>query len=212
MIRAFIFDMDGVIVDSEGIMTPIIVKMLKNYGITISEEDLRKSMGQRLDETVLRIAEEQNKTIDIDEFMEKRDNLYKLLAKDKLKIFPEAVELIKKLKEQNFLVAVSTSGNRIKANINVGIAQIKDYLDAVTNGDEVEHSKPDPHIYSITAEKLQVPPEDCIVIEDTPNGITAAKRAGMKCIGITNSFSKDKLEEADIIVDNLNEININEIN
>ena len=89
--------------------------------------------------------------------------------------------------------------------------KIQDYFQAIVYGKEVSEGKPSPQVFLLAAQKLGALPRNCIVIEDAPAGITGAKRAGMHCIGVTNSHPLDKLIEADIVVDSLLKIGLNEL-
>ena len=83
-----------------------------------------------------------------------------------------------------------------------------DWFDAVITGEDVTRKKPDPQIYLVTAEKLGVAPAHCVVFEDAPAGVAAAKAAGMLCVAVTSSVDRDKLSDADLIVDSLAEVSL----
>jgi sugar-phosphatase len=101
-------------------------------------------------------------------------------------------------------LAIATSGNEDKQFPVIRGAGLKlEWFDVVVTGDDVTNKKPDPQIYEITAEKLGLPPERCVVIEDAPAGVGAAKAAGMTCVAVTGSVSAESLQEADLVVDSI---------
>jgi beta-phosphoglucomutase len=98
---------------------------------------------------------------------------------------------------------LASSGDRVKVAFGMQALALNDIFEAVVTGDDVSHSKPDPEIYLIAAQRLGVPPAECLAIEDAPAGVEAAKRAGMRCLAVTNSVARDQLDMADLIVDSL---------
>jgi HAD superfamily hydrolase (TIGR01509 family) len=117
------------------------------------------------------------------------------------------VELIKFLHEAGIPLALATSSNVRVMNTVLDSFGIRPYFSSILSGGELPESKPDPAIYLISAERLGIDPADCLVIEDTANGILAAKRAGMYCVAYRNPNSgKQDLSKADEIVDSLLEV------
>ena len=88
---------------------------------------------------------------------------------------------------------------------------IECYFQAIVSGREVAEGKPSPQVFLLAAQKLGIEPENCIVIEDSVAGITAAKRAGMRCLAVTNTHPRVALTEADLIVDNLETVKVNDL-
>ena len=106
-------------------------------------------------------------------------------------------------------LAIATSGNRDKQfPVIEGAGLELEWFDVVVTGDDVTRKKPDPQIYEITAEKLGLTPERCVVLEDAPAGVASAKAAGATCIAVTSSVEADKLSDADLVVESLSEVSV----
>ena len=204
-IKAVIFDMDGVIVDSEPTQTQIESELIKKY----AKQSL-KSPDRFLGVTEKYFWQTVCQELDIKktptELMTERSKIYEQRMLQ-LPLFPHVKNLFKKIKDRGLKTAVASS------SYQKWIEQIiqHHHLDCniLVSGEFVKNSKPFPDIFLETANRLRLSPKECLVIEDSINGITAAKAAGMKCVAITNTFPKEKLSEADYIINNLNEFNFN---
>jgi HAD superfamily hydrolase (TIGR01509 family) len=111
--------------------------------------------------------------------------------------------LLKRLRDHGCRLALASSGDRVKVAFGMQALELHCIFETVVTGDDVSHSKPDPEIYLTAAQRLGVPPAACVAIEDAPAGVEAAKRAGMRCIAVTNSVAREQLRKADLIVDSL---------
>ena len=105
--------------------------------------------------------------------------------------------------DHGYHLALASSGDRVKVAFGMQALALNGIFEAVVTGDDVAHSKPDPEIYLIAAQQLAVPPKQCLAIEDAPAGVEAAKRAGMRCVAVTNSVAPEQLHKADLIVGSL---------
>ena len=140
---------------------------------------------------------------------EKREKILEdLFAKEEIKILPGFLRLVKSLKKNNIKIGLATSASKKFLIFILDKIDIKKYFNVIHCGDDVEHSKPNPEIFLLTAKDLDVNPKNCVVIEDSVNGVKAGKAAGMDVIAVTNTFSKKHLTEADIVLDSLEEINV----
>jgi len=204
-IKAVIFDMDGVISDTQQANSELEALCLKEHGIEISTEELaRNYAGIPERDCAEMIFTAHGKKTDFDKFVE--DKLAKLtkFSKGKILAVEGALELIENLKNNNFKLAVASSSTSEFIDLVLSELKIKDRFDVLTSGQEVKFGKPNPDIFLLTAEKLGLSPSECIVIEDAKNGIIAAKKAGMKCIWLTDQDSSEKNEyPADITVKSL---------
>lgn len=120
------------------------------------------------------------------------------------------MEFIEKALELNLVICVASSGTPEKINFNLSESGLKGYFKTIISCEDIKRGKPEPDIFLASARRLGVKPGNCIVVEDSLYGITAAKRASMYCIGLTTSFSRERLIEADMIVDNLTEVPLEE--
>lgn len=206
---AVIFDSDGVLIDSEKIALDGIVLTAEQFGIDLSQIDMRFCFGMATQDFLIFLNTHFKRNIGFeDDFMPKNLNNYKLLAKDRLRIFEGVADLINDLKKNDTPIAVASSAQRGRIDFNYEILGLKDTFDIIVSGSDVEKGKPDPAIFLKTAEKLGIEPNRCIVVEDSINGILGAKNAGMLCVAITNTFPKDELAKAnpDLIIDNIKEL------
>ena len=115
------------------------------------------------------------------------------------------------MKEKNFRVAIATSGTLEKSRAVLEAANVPYRKMVYINGDHVKNKKPDPELFLLAAERMGIEPANCVVIEDAPNGVQAAKAAGAKCIAVTNSTNAANLSEADLICDSLEQIKLDMI-
>ena len=120
-------------------------------------------------------------------------------------------KLMNDLKQAGFKIGLGTSAPIYKAFPVLENLGINDFFDATITDEEVSNGKPDPEVFLKAAKKLDIKPEDCVVIEDAPNGIDAAKNGGMKCIGITTTHKKEALKKADIIINSFDELTVEKI-
>ncbi len=121
---------------------------------------------------------------------------------------PGVIALIKSLHEQGIKQAIASSAVPENIEIIVRGLGIADCFQAIVHGMEAKEGKPSPQIFLLAAKKLKVRPADCVVIEDAIAGVAAARRAGMKCVAVTNSHPKEALKNADLIVDTLEKVGI----
>jgi len=115
------------------------------------------------------------------------------------------------LADDSFRLAIATSGTLEKSQATLEAAKIPYRKMVYINGNDVTRKKPDPELFLLAAERMRIEPAECVVIEDAPNGVEAAKAAGAKCIAVTNTTSADKLQQADLICDSLEHIDLDTI-
>lgn len=215
MNKVVIFDMDGVVVDTEPTYREINSKLYKelNVNITLEEQFSFVGNGSRIIWT--KIKDKGSLTQSVEELMEmSKSRKYEYLSKSDSKIIPiEGIEkLLLTLKANEFVIAMASSSPR--KNIEVILQKVKliNYFQYIVSGEDVEKGKPNPDIFLKAAEKFKANACDCTVIEDSNNGITGAKAAGMKCVGFRNLNSGNQdISKADIILEAFDEDGINKI-
>lgn len=209
MIRAVIFDMDGVISDTLPLHGESQEQLYAQYGITITPQELTKQFNG-LPDTV--ISEKLFSRINQKPNHEKlaKENLvfFKKIAKDRIKQIPGSLEFIHKLVDENIILGLASSSPTEIIELVLTTLGIKDKFRATTSTVEMKRGKPFPDIFLRTAEKLGIDPKDCVVIEDAPRGIEAAKSAGMKCIAITTTHPKEELTKADKIIGSFDQLTV----
>lgn len=208
--KAVIFDMDGVIIDSEPIHFEVDMQTMKNFGCSISKEELNKYVGTTNEYMFTDIKNKYKLNKSAEEIINYRCELVKRKVMESDLVPIEGIrDLLKNLKDKNIPAAIASSSPRDFIEVVVSKFGIEDYFSCILSGEEVKNGKPAPDIYIETAKKLGIAPKECIVIEDSKNGVIAAKEAGMKCIGFKNINSGEQdLSKADYIVNSIVEINI----
>lgn len=191
MKRAYIFDMDGVLCDSEPYIAEAAIRMFKTtYGLHVRKEDFLPFVGAGENRYLGGVAEKYGVELNLERDKAETYRLYGECVKGNLQALQGVKEFIERAKAHGFLLAVATSADEVKLKTNLHeIALDAALFDALVNGLEIEHKKPAPDIFLTAARRLGVPPQACTVFEDAINGVQAAKAAGAHCIGVTTSFS-----------------------
>jgi len=211
MIKAVIFDSDGVLVDTEEVNTQAFLEISKKFGIELTPEELKEHQGLTSKEFLRRVLERRKRNEDSEILAkEKSDRVQELLKQTEIPVFEGVRELIKHLKERGVKVAVATSASQERADLTFQVTGLNKEMDAIITGSEIVHSKPNPEIFLMVAQKLNVEPHNAIVIEDATAGVEAAKNAGMFCIGKDNHTGQD-LTKADLVVETLKDIDVDQL-
>jgi beta-phosphoglucomutase len=204
MIKGVLFDMDGVLVDSEPFICKAAILMFSEIGLEVSPDDFKPFVGMGENRYIGGVAEKYGLNISISEVKARTYEIYKDIIRGRLKPLPGAREFVNKCRERGFRLAIATSADLVKMEANLKETRLyADLFNATVNGLEVENKKPFPDIYLRASEKIGLEPDECLVIEDALSGIKAAKAAGCKCLAVTSSFSPDSLQEADWICNSL---------
>lgn len=184
-VEAIIFDMDGVLIDSERISFKCYQEILKDYNYEMNESTYLKFIGRNINGIKSAIIEEYGEDFPFDEIYTKKSKLAtELTDKNGVIVKPGVYEILDFLNNKKYKIAVATSTRRERALQLLESAKIKDKVNFIIGGDQVENSKPNPEIFLKAANGLGVEPEECIVIEDSDAGITAAHAAKMRGIHV----------------------------
>ena len=202
--KCIIFDMDGVLINSEPLHFDFENKLFKSLGITVSQEEHETFVGTTAKTMWTMIKQTHNLPFTVSELIIKgqSDFLKYLENHTPIKLIPGIEELLIKLKNSGYYIALGSSSPNKLINYILDKNNISKYFQIIVSGDDVVNGKPSPDIFLKTAELIDIKPVNCLVIEDSKNGVKAAKLAGMKCIGYFNpgSGSQD-LTAADFILD-----------
>ncbi len=213
-----IFDVDGVIADTETINARISIRVFADFfGVEdVVRKDFEAGLGRAAEEYVkagakthgLELTEEQ-----IRKATQLRQQYFlKVLSEEPLEPFPGVLELMDKaISREDFGVAIATSGTLEKSRAVLEATKVPYQKMVYVNGDHVKNKKPDPELFLLASERIGIEPSSCVVIEDTPNGIQAAKAARAKCIAVTNTVSAINLYEADLVCESLEQIKLETI-
>lgn len=204
MIKGVLFDMDGVLVDSEEFIRDAAIMMFAEYGIKAKPEDFRPFVGMGENRYVGGVAQKYGLNEDIDIIKARTYAIYASITPGKLSPLPGSREFIDKCIRKGLKIALASSADRVKIDINLRETGIPASLfQAIVNGLDVERKKPFPDIYLAAGKLINLKPEDCLVVEDAVSGVEAAKRAGCKCLAVTTSFKEKDLQKADWICHSL---------
>jgi beta-phosphoglucomutase len=198
-IHAVIFDMDGVLVDSEPLINSAAISMFREKGLVVQPEDFLPFVGAGEDRYIGGVAEHHNFPLDLPEAKRRMYEIYLGLIPSHLQAFPGTLELVHACRKAGLLNAVASSADAIKVRTNLDkIGLPMKFWDAVITGEDVTNKKPAPDIF-LSAEKLGMSPSECVVVEDAINGVQAAHAAGMRCVAVAQTFHPDQLREADVV-------------
>lgn len=210
MIKAVIYDMDGVLIDSEPLWRKAEIEAFGRVGVSLTEDLCRETTGLRVDEVVEHFYHlfpwEGTTKKEVEEFI--WENIIKL-AKEEGKAKEGVLESLHVIKEQGLKIALASTSAMVLINAVLDKLKIAEYFDVIHSAEFEEYGKPHPGVYLTTAKKLGFLSQQCVAIEDSINGMLAAKSAKMKCIGIPEKeLEGDKrLGIADVIISSLFEIN-----
>ena len=211
-----IFDVDGVIADTEAVNARATIKVFdEEFGITgVERKDFEAGLGRGAEEYIKAAARVHGAELNDEQLAKasklRQENFLTILELEGLQAFPGIIELIEAgLNRPDFGVAIATSSTREKSEAVLKATKIPYEKMVYISGQDVNHKKPNPELFLLAAGGIGIKPARCVVIEDAPNGVEAAKAAGSKCIAVTNSTAAAKLAKADLVVDSLAEIDIN---
>ena len=186
--KAVLFDMDGVLIDSEEYMAKTGVRALKKYGINAKESDFAEFVGCG-----------ENRYVGVPYRTEMKDYLYTCYGehvKEEANIPDGVLDVLHTLRARGYRLAVCSSADRVKVLMNLSAIGADEALfDHLVTGTDIKNPKPDPEIYLTGAASLGLAPSECIVVEDAPSGIRAAHAAGIEAIGLATSFPADYLRQ-----------------
>jgi len=213
-----IFDVDGVIADTEAVNAGVSIKVFADlFGVEgVVREDFEAGLGRGAQEYVKAAARVHGMEL-TDEQVEEATQLRQeyfldILSEEPLPPLPGVLELMEKAAQrEDFRVAIATSGTLDKSSAVLNAAKVPYQQMVYINGNDVKNKKPDPELFLLAAAGIGIDPTNCVVIEDAPNGIQAAKAAGARCIAVTNSADAAKLQQADLICDSLEQIDLETI-
>ena len=193
--KAILFDMDGVLIESEFLMRATAIQSLADYGVQAKHEDFLEFTGMGEDRFVGGVAEKYGLKYEF-AMKERAYDYYGQRVKAEAHI-PEGVkEMLEQLHAKGIILAVCSAADLRKVKYNIQAIGVDESLfTALVTGSDVARKKPFPDIYLEGARRVGIAPEDCLVVEDAVSGIQAAHAAGMDAVGIPSTFSKEQLKE-----------------
>jgi beta-phosphoglucomutase family hydrolase len=210
MLKAVIFDLDGVIIDSEPFHLVVNEKIFANLGIALSENDYQSFIGTTHKDMWTTIKRKFNLPQPVPELvnMQVSGNI-NYIKNEKIEAIQGVADLLFEIKKANIKIGIASSSPTEVIELVINKLGINDYFSAIVGGEKIEKGKPAPDIFLEAAKLLNIKPENCVVIEDSENGVKAAKAAGMKCVGFRNpNTGNQDLKKTDLVVDKYNALKI----
>lgn len=209
-IKAVLFDMDGLMVDTESLSTEAFINSAKAQGYNMTKEETLKVLGfTKANIYQFWIDYFQGTNVDgkklVDDHYEYIENVLYTVGPEKM---PYVEELLKYLRENNYKIAVASSSDTADIKNNLEKTKLEKYIDEIASGAEVENGKPAPDVFLLAAKRLGVDPKDCLILEDSKAGIKAGKASGAMVFMVPDMFTVDEECEdtADRILTNLGEV------
>ncbi|MGJ0915911.1 HAD family hydrolase [Enterococcus avium] len=208
MLEAIIFDMDGVLVDSEYTYFQSKSQILSEAGHEVEDSYHFQFMGTTSDYMWEKMKQEFSLPLSVAEYIQQMTALRQAMIKrDGIRVIPHVQEFVKGLSQAGLKLAIASSSSLAEIKVNLAEIGLSEYFSEVVSTEEVEHSKPAPDVYLAAAERIGIMPENCLGIEDTKNGTGAVRNAGMVCVGFANpAFPKQDLAFADRVVSSFSEL------
>jgi beta-phosphoglucomutase len=206
MIKAVLFDMDGVLLDSEEFINRAGVEMFREKGFEVNPEDFLSFTGMGEDRYLGGVAEKYSIPFNVNIDKKRTYEIYGDLVHNNIDPLPGVIEFIEKCKLKGLKIAVATSADQVKMEINLKEIKLPvSTFDATINGLEIKNKKPAPDVFLKAAERIGADPSTCLVVEDAVSGVKAGKSAGAKVLALTTTFSAEELSHADWIAEDLSE-------
>lgn len=205
--QALLLDMDGVVIDSEPLHEEAQRIIFREYDLDVPESEFPGFKGMRETEVFERIVRDYaNGNGDIDDLVAAKERAYRGLLHD-LPLIPNALAFIRRAHAM-YRLALTTSSVRIDQEIAFNTFNLWPYFEVIVTAEDIDRPKPDPQPYLTTVEKLRLDPSDCLVVEDSINGVLSAVAAGCAVVGMTTSFDASILEEAgaDLVVEGFHDL------
>ncbi len=202
--RAVLWDMDGVLVDSAEYHYVAWREALAQEGVDLSYDAFRATFGQRNDTILRYLLGPDLPDSEVARIGDLKESLYRQLVRTRgIAPLPGVLDWLARLRDQGWRQAIASAAPRANVDAIVQALGIAHYFSATTSSEDVTRGKPDPQVYLVSAQRLGVPPARCVVVEDAPAGVEGARRAGMRCIGVTSTHPH---LDADLVVAALSEL------
>jgi len=205
-----IFDMDGVLIDSAEPHFQSWHLLAQQEGASITRQHFQETFGRQNKDVIPALLGE-SAPERVRRLADRKEAIYRELIRREAPIVPGAVELVRALSKAHVRLAVGSSGPRANIDLVLESMGVREMFAAIVSGEEVERGKPDPQVFALACEKLGLEPRNCVVIEDAPVGVQAAKVAGAKAVAILMHHARDAFDNADLIVDKLGDLSASQL-
>lgn len=212
-IKGLIFDFDGTILDTEYPEFTVWQEIYRSFNAELALSEWAKTLGTTSSEfdPMLHLTQRADRFVDTQEVYQFKINLvHKKVLEQPL--LPGVLKSIEDAHQKGLKLAIASSSGKDWIRGHLGRFNLTSRFDVITTADDVKNVKPDPELFILTLKKMDLSPDEAIVLEDSPNGIKAAHRAGLKCVAIPNRISKQlDLSQADLLIQSLEEISLDEL-
>jgi len=205
-----IFDLDGVLVDTGQFHRQSWFDLAEREGFVMTDELFYSTFGMQNYQILPQLLGRPMDKAEINRMSVWKEQRYRELIDGKLTLMAGVRDLLIQLKQNGFKLAIGSSTPRVNLDFMLKATGVGEYFDDYVVGEDVKNSKPAPDTFAEAAVKLNLPPQNCVVIEDAVQGVQAGKAAGMAVIAVTTTRSRNDLRQADMIVDSLAELSIDD--
>jgi HAD superfamily hydrolase (TIGR01509 family) len=207
MLKAILFDLDGLMVDSEPHSLASWEAVLKERGVTLDQPTIDSILGQRIDATARTLIDQYHLPDTVQGLADAKTEYQITHLDGNVKPKPGLIELLDEIDRRGLKKAVASSGIRRYVEAVLRVNGLLDRFSVIITGDQVAHGKPAPDVFLAAARALHVEPQHCLVLEDAPAGVQAAKTAGMRCLAVPDhSVAQLDLSQADRVVKSLHDV------
>lgn len=212
MIKAVIFDMDGVLVDNRDVHIESFSTWCQSRNMNVDKNELVSYFGMGNDEIFPLVLKRDDLTEqDINQFSQEKEAIYRDMIASEIKPLDGLVNLLETLKNKGVKIALGSSGVRENVDFVLEKCNITKYFDAISDGSMAKKAKPDPEVFNTAAKLLGLPNNECVVCEDSFAGVEAARKAGMKVVVLATTFEREQHNDFDILIDDFTQITADEI-
>ena len=212
MLQAVIFDMDGVIADTEPLHTLAYVEAFRTFGIHISEKQYRRTITEEGKTIVSWFVELGGRLEDITELYRRKDHLYFPLVRERGSPRPGLLDLLSGLTDAGVPCAVATSARRVNAEFILELFDLRHFFSVILGLEDVTHAKPHPEVFLQALAYLAAEPHRTVVLEDAPKGVRAAIEAGLPVVAVPTSWTRHCcFDGSSLVVDSLEELSVSRL-
>jgi len=205
-----IFDMDGVLIDSADAHFQSWRQLADEIGVTITKDQFAVTFGRQNNDIIPMLFHVKDHA-QIKKLADRKEEIYRDLIRHDAPIVEGAVALVQSLHQAGMTLAIGSSGPLININQVLKFMGVENHFSAIVSADEITRGKPDPQVFSLACEKIGIPPIRCVVIEDAPAGVEAARSAGARCVAVLMHHPRSAFAQADLIVEKIGDLTVNQI-
>lgn len=203
MLRAVVFDWDGVVVDSSALHERSWEILADKLGLPLPADHFKRGFGKK-NNVIIPDLGWATEPADVEALAREKEEIYRSLVREKgIDPLPGVRELLTALRERGIPCAIASSTERANLDLPLDRMGLREFFQVIVSGEEVVHGKPDPAVFLLAAQRLGIAPPDCVVIEDALVGIEAAKRAGMRVLAVATTNPLSALDAADCAVESM---------